>query len=39
VTFIIMNLQVPTPTAVMNPSWWEDLEDKIYEVLEAKSNC
>jgi hypothetical protein len=25
-----MNLQVPTPTAVINPSRWEDLEDKIY---------
>jgi len=31
-----MNLQVPTPSAVINPSRWEDLEDKIYEVLEAK---
>jgi hypothetical protein len=34
-----MNLKVPTTTAVINPSRWEDLEDKIYGVLEAKSNC
>jgi len=34
-----MNLQAPTTTAVINPSRWEDLEDKTYEVLEVKSNC
>jgi hypothetical protein len=39
VTFIIINPQVPTPTAVINPSRWEDFEDKRYEVLEAKTIC
>jgi hypothetical protein len=33
-----MNLQVATTSAVINPSMWEDLEDEIYEVLEAKRN-